>query len=134
DGSFRPDRPVTREEFMTLFGRALLFRGIESGILPFADRDQISAWALPYVREALQKQWIQGYAGGEFRANAQLSRQEMAVILARSMEDGLPGAREVLSAFADHQLIGPWAADGAALLVEAGILQGGADRLLRPLE
>ncbi len=93
DGSFRPDRVVTREELCTLLYRYALWHGDDlsgSGNVSFADDAQISAWA----RQAVQACVSAGLLTGEKNPDGSItmspskamSRATAAVLLARYHE------------------------------------------------
>jgi spore germination protein len=80
--SFAPNRTITRQEAAVIIMRALGKKPNGTASLPVADSAQVSAWAKPYVSEALKSELLVGYEG-YFRPNAPLSREETAVILHR---------------------------------------------------
>lgn len=105
DGTFRPDRPITRQELTVLLARALLPDAGRRGAAldrpdgkeepseaqtaselaaSFADAEDIAPWAAPYVLEAARSQWVNGYADGTFRGASHVTRQELAAMVARA--------------------------------------------------
>lgn len=86
DLTFRPDRPISRAEFLTLLSRAIdLPPGSRSVRSPFKD---LSAgfWAYPVIISAYQKGLVDGYADGSFQPNAPITRAEMSAIVARGLK------------------------------------------------
>ncbi|WP_426451917.1 S-layer homology domain-containing protein [Paenibacillus sp. S-38] len=84
-GVFRPEAPITREEIAAILVRA---SGVEAGglssRLPYADRDQISAWA----KDAVQYLYESGVMSGDgtaFAPRRHALRQEIAVVLAKAL-------------------------------------------------
>lgn len=77
DGSFRPNRAITRAEFvkMAVGCDTLLQVG-----LPFSDVPADS-WAFPYVATACFKGWIGGYGDGTFKPDAPITRAEAVTVL-----------------------------------------------------
>ncbi|WP_171056504.1 discoidin domain-containing protein [Paenibacillus sinopodophylli] len=120
DGSFRPDRTVTRAEFAVMLAKALKLQNEES-VLSFKDADRIGKWARTAVAQAVSLGLIQGDKNGNFRPDAAITRSEMAVMLARALnlasETGSTG-------FADDRDIPDWAVGAAAELKKLGIMQG----------
>ena len=58
-----PDAPISRQEAMTVVARALELdydAYAKTDLSKFADRDKISAWALPYVRSMVGAGYIHG--------------------------------------------------------------------------
>lgn len=80
--TFAPNRTLTRQEAAVIIMRALGTKPNGTASLPVADSSRISAWAKPYVSEALKTELLVGYAG-YFRPTDPLSREETAVILHR---------------------------------------------------
>lgn len=75
DGTFKPDKPVSRVEFLKL---ALLSSDIELDVNSpsnFKDIDE-NAWYSPYVRKAKKEGWIQGYSDGNFRPEQTVNKVE----------------------------------------------------------
>jgi hypothetical protein len=66
---------------------------------------------------------ITGYDDGTFRADRQIDRAEMTVMLARALGLKLEQASE-LPAFADREQIPEWARASIAAAVDEGIVQG----------
>lgn len=93
DGTFRPDRPITRAEMGVLFGRELTRLGVpveERYLRLFADRDRFPAWAKPALA-AVKAGIIRGRPQGPgkepvFAPRASTSRAETAVMLVRFVE------------------------------------------------
>lgn len=89
DGKFWPDKPITREEMAVFASRALEAGGSvpekpEPGSdASFNDEAQISAWALPAVKQTTELGLLQGYPDGAFGPGVQATRAHAAVILNR---------------------------------------------------
>ena len=78
--SMAPDASITRQEIMTVVARALyldLDRFEKTDLSKFADYQQISDWALPYVRAMVGAGYIQGRDTG-LAAQASITRAEFA--------------------------------------------------------
>lgn len=131
---FAPDRPVTRAEFTSLLVRALGMKPLDhSSVSTFSDVKP-SDWYASAVETAAGKGLIEGFQSGEFRPNAQITREQMSALLIRALEmtgnklvtaDG----KETLSRFKDSEMIGAWSESAVASAVKAGLMQGrSADR------
>ncbi len=75
DGSFKPDKPVSRVEFLKL---ALLASNIQldaDAPAGFNDVDE-NAWYSPYLRKAKQEGWVQGYPDGSFKPEQSVNKVE----------------------------------------------------------
>ena len=90
---------MTRAEFIKMLVRSLSCRyeyvGVTTG---FPDVDS-QFWYAEYIAYAVKNGWINGYADGDFRPNAPITRAEAAKILARAIQ--LPDAKATTSTFAD---------------------------------
>lgn len=80
DGSFRPDAAVTRAEFVKLLAAALGLEG--STDVKFQDVSQ-DQWYAPYVAAAAAQGLVNGTGGGLFEPEADIAREDVAVILYR---------------------------------------------------
>jgi subtilisin family serine protease len=128
DGTFRPDRPVTRAEFTVLLARLLGLPGAKPPALPFADAAAIPPWAAPRIALAHQRGIINGYADGTFRPAARISRAEAATILARAaaalgLELPAPAAAQT-APYTDWPLIPAWSRDAVVRACAAGLMRG----------
>lgn len=78
DGTFGPDRPVTRAELVTMVLRALDLK--PQGTPRFGDAAE--HWAAGYVSRAVADGIVSGYPDGTFRPDAPVTRAEAAKIIA----------------------------------------------------
>lgn len=128
DGTFKPDKPITRAEFTVLLARALQWNHVGAE-LAFIDREQIGAWATEAVVQAVQLGVLNGYADGSFRPNAVITRAEMATMIARSL--GLQ-TTAATTAFTDDDAIPAWAKGAVEASRLQGIVIGRADNRFEP--
>ena len=104
DGTFLPDKAVTRAEFAKMTNLAL---GItKSEEIEFFDVEA-SDWFYPEVGKALYAGYVTGYEDGSFRATYLITRQEAAVILSRIATR--PEVLQTVDGFADRADIADWA-------------------------
>ena len=88
-------------------------------------------WASAWIEQAVQQGIVKGYPDGSFRPDAELTRLEFAVMLARAL--ALPQAqRGDTSSFRDESSIPLWAREDVGSAVSAGILQGYPDHSFGP--
>lgn len=123
-GLFYPGRNISRGDFLLMIYRA--FGLSASGSENFPDVGVGS-----YYYDAIAAAKALGIAegsGGYFYPEAQLSRQDAAVILVRTLEVlGKPlgsASADSLSGFSDAGSISDYATDAMAALVQSGILYG----------
>ncbi|MBN2057744.1 MAG: S-layer homology domain-containing protein, partial [Candidatus Saganbacteria bacterium] len=83
DGSFRPDRALTRAELATLLVRA---KGLKlpdrSAKKVFKDVDP-TFWGAKYIEVAQQQGLVKGYPDGSFRPNNKITKAEGIAVLVR---------------------------------------------------
>lgn len=82
DGSFQPNKTVTRAEFAALVARAL---DLPSATSSFKDVPK-TATMYDGVSKAYQAGIIQGYLDGSFKPNNGVSRQDIAVMIDRALQ------------------------------------------------
>ncbi len=90
--------------------------------LTFTDTAEIGAWAKNAVAQAVQAGIVKGNKDGSFRPNAEVTRAEMAVMLANAL--GQSSNANVVTSFADDKDIPVWAKDSVTFVKKAGIVQG----------
>lgn len=121
DGTFKPNNPVTRAEFTVMLAGALKLEGNGSA-LTFTDHDQIGGWAKQAVAQAVQAGIVVGFSDGSFRPNTQITRVEMAVMVARALQLELNA--NALPGFADDEAIPQWAKGAVEAIRKLGIVDG----------
>ena len=82
--TFGPDRPITRQEMMTILDRCLDLPD-ENG-LGFADDGDIAFWALESAARTTAAGLFQGGSGNALRPPATSTRAEAAAVLSRAAE------------------------------------------------
>jgi len=95
DGSFEPNRPITRAEFAAMMTR--FFTDFPE-IGAYAFPDIYGHWAAREINIAAGAGWIQGFPNGTFAPNQAITRAEVAAIINRILlrrpetaDDLLPG-------------------------------------------
>ncbi|KRF10253.1 hypothetical protein ASG89_01590 [Paenibacillus sp. Soil766] len=120
DGTFRPDLRVTRAQFAVMLMNAVEHSGAAEQST-FEDAAQIPDWASNAVAKAVQAGIITGYDDSTFRPNAEITRVEMAVMVAKAI--GLKGELDS-TGFTDDESIPAWARGAVAELKSQGLMQG----------
>lgn len=106
DGTFRPNNSVTRAEFTAMLVGALKLDG--TGVaLDFTDQAKIGAWAKRAVALAVQTGIVSECEDGSFRPDAQITRAEMASMIANALK--VPFDANAQTGFADDEDIPNWA-------------------------
>ncbi|OCT12892.1 hypothetical protein A8709_21415 [Paenibacillus pectinilyticus] len=121
DGTFKPNRAVTRAEFAVMLMNTLKTQG-EGAKLNFTDGAAIDAWAQKAISLAVREGWMSGYDDGSFRPNAEITRAEMAVVIAGTLGKRVEG--HAATHFTDDKDIPLWAKSSVAAVLQADIMQG----------
>ncbi|WP_198015889.1 S-layer homology domain-containing protein [Paenibacillus sp. HW567] len=135
NGSVKPDQSITRAEFMAIVNRsfeiASLFDKKEVPKITFSDVSSTS-WAYKEVAMAVGAGYIQGY-NNEARPNAQITRQEAAVIVGKLLKLELPeNTTETLAGFSDRGEVAAWSAGSVAAAINASYMKGYPDGTFKP--
>ena len=125
NNQFSPNTGMTRGMFVTALGRL-------AGIDPesyktgkFTDV-KADAYYAPYVNWAAEKGIVSGTSATTFSPDTNITREQMAVIMASYAEKmgyDLPVAHEAVT-FADNAQISSWAAKEVKAMQQAGIMAG----------
>lgn len=130
DGTFRPDAPITRAEFTALVARVLRLPEPADWAPGYTDQAQIGDWARKAIAQAAAAGIVSGFDDGRFRPDEPLTREQMAVILARAM--GLTPFPAGAAAYADAAYIAEWAQAAVGALREQGHMIGRGDNRFHP--
>lgn len=125
DGSFQPDKTVTRAEFTVMLVKALKLESMEGPV--FADT--AAHWAQDSISTAAAHGFIGGYDQNTFGPDDLITREQAAVIIARAAQ--LEAGGEALK-FTDSGRISSWALSGVAAAVSSAYLAGYPDNSFRP--
>jgi len=87
DGTFCPDRAITREELAAVLVRTLGLKSPSGTELPFTDAGEVSDWAKDSVAVAASAGLVKGYPGGAFEPHGTVTRAECAVMIYRVLVD-----------------------------------------------
>ena len=129
--AFDPSGACTRGQAVTFLWRAAGKPEVSSGAA-FSDV-AADAYCAQAVRWAASLGIVTGYADGNFRPNATVTREQMAAILFRfAKAQGLDTTQGgmAIREFQDFDQLPPYAAEAMTWAVNAGILQGDQNRLL----
>ena len=126
NGTFKPNEPITRAEFITLINRVIYFSN--TGDVTFRDvtpRD----WFYDDLKIAANN-YIVGFPDNTFKPYRLVSREQAATIAARINE--LPEDKEAAKIFYDYTKISDWAVGYVGAAVKANLLYGTPDNLFLP--
>ena len=127
NGTFEPDRNMTRAEVTTMFARLLAEKmaADQTYSNTFSDVAK-SHWAANYIGYMQQFGIITGYADGSFRPDASVTRAEFAAIASR-FETLTEGTKSFSDVPSSH-----WAAKYINFAATRGWVNGYADGTFRP--
>jgi hypothetical protein len=135
DGLYRPDTVVTRDQMAVYITRALtadaeIPAGPETPTFPDVPADN---WAYDSIEYATAEGVVSGYPNGYYRPEYDVSRDQMAVFVARAKgwvaaDDDMTTAPDL---FADVPA-GHWAGTAIEACVANGVVNGYPDGLYRP--
>ncbi len=129
DGTFDPNGSVSRAEFAVMLSGALQWEDAEAHA-EFADGNQIGEWARLAIDRAVAAAVINGYPDGSFRPQADITRADLAVMIARA--SGVVLGETVSTGFADDADIPAYAKPAIAALHEAGLIDGRGKNRFEP--
>jgi len=130
---FAPDALVTRAEFAALISRALDLKAAET-TTPFTDVAS-SSWYKDAVNSVYAAGIVLGITDTRFGPNQNITREEIAVMLARAIKltsgDASEGGTDKVS-FADSDAISGWARADIETAVQLGAMKGRAGEKFVP--
>lgn len=125
DGSFKPERRISRAEFTVMLVKALKLK--TGGGKVFADT--ATHWAQDSIATAAAHGIISGYDENHFGPDDLVTREQAALIVTRATQaENSDGELN----FTDSEQISPWAKSGVAAAVSSGFLSGYPDNSFRP--
>ncbi|MFB5674116.1 immunoglobulin-like domain-containing protein [Paenibacillus terreus] len=132
DGTVRPDRAVTRAEFVSMLAKALGTTETGTGASP-AFSDLEGHWAVSAIQSAYAQGWIRGVSSGAFGPDDRLTREQAMVILTNAAGTTAASSGQSLTdSFADGNQVSGWAASALQQAVAAGWVHGYPDGTLKP--
>ena len=121
-GMFYPLSSVTREQFVKML---LLASGTELKEVPNTFGDVAAdSWYAPYVATALNLGIVRGVSDSEFGIGTNITRQDMAVLIARILESRGVSLDTKSPAFTDDKEISNYAYDAVYAMKNLGIING----------
>ncbi|WP_211267824.1 glycosyl hydrolase [Paenibacillus antarcticus] len=127
DGSFSPDKSVTRAEFVTIMNR--VFGYYQKTIQPFADVSA-NAWYTNELSVAKEAGYYDGFNNNRSQADAELTRQDAVTLIARAFLLKHEGNIDASVGFKDVKEINAYAIDAVREL--SNYVSGYSDGTFRP--
>lgn len=125
DGTYKPDNYVTRAEFAKILTN--IFGVIDKSGVELSDVAD-SAWYADTMKIAAKAGFVTGYSDGTVKPEANITRQEAAVMVYRAW--GLTPEGELN--FTDKNEIADWASNQVATLAAKNVLNGYSDGTFKP--
>lgn len=134
DGTFRPDEPVTRAQFVTMLYR-LAGSPASEAVSAFADVPQTN-WAAKAVAWAAENGYVKGTSSTAFDPNGEITREQAMTILFR-YAGGVSGMETMFGGvynkqFTDSASVHSWAKPAVYWAIYNGILTGDTASTLAP--
>ncbi|MDR0424407.1 MAG: S-layer homology domain-containing protein [Clostridiales Family XIII bacterium] len=127
DGTFRPDNPISRAEFVKIINTAMYYTEMTN----IAYKDvPVNEWYFYEVQKAQRAGYIQGDDSGLFRPDAQITREETAVILGRISDEG--DSNFSLTGVRDVSRVSDWAMEGVRRAYSLGYMNGDTNANFNP--
>jgi S-layer homology domain. len=138
DGTFRPEKQITRVEFAVLLTRVTGATYDPAKVPAFADVPA-NAWYAKDLAAAYAAGLVKGYSTTAFGPEDPVTREQVAAMLVRALEGAgalKPLSDEqliaILGPFSDGTAISPWAQKATAQAVAQNIVRGYPDKTFRP--
>ncbi|MCR8632752.1 S-layer homology domain-containing protein [Paenibacillus radicis (ex Xue et al. 2023)] len=134
DRTYTPEMQITRAQFA-----ALLVRGLglpeEAGLNVFTDVAD-TQWYAPEVNTAAKYGLVQGVAEGQFNPDAQITREQMVVMMMKAIGlvkgTSASGASVMNASFADQDLLSDYARNAVADAAGKGLIHGKTETTFAP--
>ena len=123
DGTFLPNKSVTREEFVKMLVLSLGLTLTDEA----ADFDDVDAahWASPYIATAKKHGIIEGTGDNMFGLTDAITRQDVSVMMVRGAEqNGKTFSDDNQEQFMDDELIASYAKDAVYKLKQSAVING----------
>lgn len=127
EGIFAPENSITRAEFATVMSKFMELGEDSAAADKFSDVD--GHWAKGYIGALYSREIVNGVSDIEFAPDANVTRQEIATILARAFKLTEKSA----DVFADNASIAEWASDFVYMTKAAGYMQGDENNNFNPI-
>ncbi|WP_313345090.1 S-layer homology domain-containing protein [Sedimentibacter sp.] len=125
DNTFRPDKNITRAEFITLIIKTF---GLESSKFNVFN-DTRNHWAKDYISAAIENNIILGHGNDMFEPDEMITREQMAVVIAKALNLKIEFSK---MHFNDKDKISAWAMNYVSSAVRENIINGYPDNTFKP--
>lgn len=127
---FRPDDSITREEFVKMIISLLDIKAV-SGNIDFNDLAK-DHWAYSFIATAVENDIISGMGNGSFGVGENITREQMATIVARVLKLYNKTEASADGAFADDSDIADYAKNAVMTMKYYKIINGVGENIFAP--
>lgn len=120
DNTFKPDRKISRAEFIALVNRVFQYRSKAS--IKFSDIS-MADWCYEDIGKAIKAGYINGYNNGTIRPDQPITREEAAKVLSVAFGFNGDSSKSNLK-FRDVSSISSWAFSYVAKMADMGVIKG----------
>ncbi|MDD4237286.1 MAG: S-layer homology domain-containing protein [Desulfotomaculaceae bacterium] len=125
DGSFKPEKNITRAEFATILVKAFELAYQDGRTFT----DTAAHWAGDYIAAAADNGVVNGYETGAFGPDDLITREQIAVMVVKAAK--LSASAGELR-FADSSDISGWAREAIVTATQNGVMKGYPDNTIQP--
>ena len=130
-GKFAPNDKVTREQFLKMIIEAT---GMDAETAENTFSDVEDAWYKEYVLKAKNLGIVNGISDTEFGIGSNITRQDMAVMISRTIEKlGIKIEETEVEIFADDNNVSEYAKESVTFMKSIGLIEG-YNNEFRPLD
>lgn len=132
DGTFKPEKFVTREEFAKIVVNTFNLE-INSGDFGFEDVEK-DAWYFDYVNTLANLGMVNGIGDNKFGVGTNITREDICTILLRvtEKEENELDEEDKEMSFEDEKAISEYAKKAVSKLYRAGIINGMTEKEMKP--
>lgn len=130
DGTFRPDKTVTRAEFAKLLNNAMKIEDIAA--INMTDVKK-SDWFYKQVQKSIAVGFFSGYENNTFRPNNPITRQEVAKVITSAITSGSVSG-DGATLLKDYGSIQDWAKTSVNTAYNKGYIMGYPNKLYLPVK
>jgi len=130
DGQFKPNREITRAEFVTMLSRMIKINGSSQQTVVLNDIED--NWAKNDLLKLSGAGIVKGYSNGSFMPNQGISREEAVVIISRMINFDALEKDAAKGQFSDLSAASAYARQDVQTAAEVGIVKGKTANIFDP--
>ena len=131
DGTFKPNKTITREEFAKMIVNVLGFQDFNFEMTDMSDVDK-DAWYANYVTIAVASKLINGIGDNKFGTGVTISRQDMCTIIYRAIKSESIKASYIYDEIQFKDEASDYAQEAIREMFRYGLVSGVGDNMFDP--